>query len=283
MKFKSATASKPTKTTNDDIVGYEGNIFWLLDGATQLVAPDHGLDACWHVRRLSEELTKLARAKPSAPLVEMAKSAIAIVGSEFQQTTGLDATAPQDLRPFSTLILCRHLPEAQKLEYLLLCDSTLLVVQNGQARVVASDPRLDSMNILDECYRLLAAGHGFDSQEYKKALRHAYDIGQPKLNNRTDPQAWYAVTQDASVIDHALSGVIDFKAGDDVLLMSDGFTRAVDTLGIYKDWDALVGAVKSIGPEKIIDQIRAAERADDQGAKYQRSSRHDDATILFGR
>lgn len=281
MQFMISTQSKPHKTSNDDIAGYAGNIFWLMDGATQRYPPAHGLDAAWHVDRLSAELTRLASQNPDMGLAEMARTAIDIVGREFEQKTGLDAAAPQDLRPFSTLILCKRNPE--KLEYLLLCDSTLAVMRNDKMRVVAVDARLDNLKALDECYGCLSKGREFDSDEFKQAMRRAYDIGQHKLNNALCDDAWFAVGQSPDVIAQALTGEIELSESDDVVLMSDGFTRAVDTLGVYKSWDDLAAALKEIGPEKIIEQIRKVEREDVQGFKHHRSSPHDDATILWAR
>lgn len=276
-----ATQSKPNKTTNDDIAGSEGEVFWLMDGATQLMAPDHGLDAAWHVKRLSEEFTRLAK-KPDMPLRDMARVAIDTVGAEFVAKTGLGPDAPQDLRPFATLILCRQ--QGDQLEYLQLCDSTLAIMSdNGVVRVIPGDSRLDDLNALEAAYQQLAAGHGFDSPEYKAELRQTYDRVQAALNNPDSDEAWYAVSQNGGVVDQAVTGEVTLQPGDSVVLMSDGFTRAVDTLGIYKDWNALGAAILAKGADAIIDEVRAAERADSDGLIHKRSSRHDDATVLIAK
>ncbi len=277
-----ATAPKPHKNSNDDAAGREGNIFWLMDGATQLAPPEHGLDAAWHTRRLGAEFAALAREKPDLALMELATTAVTTVGAEFYARSGLDAAAPQNLRPFSTLVLCRLDVARRNLEYLVLCDSTLAVVSPEREETV-SDGRLDANNFLAATNALLRAGKDFDSAEYKAALHGVYDSSQPLLNNDGALGAWYGVTQDAKSLGQALQGEIALAAGDNVLLMSDGFTRAVDTLGLYRKYADVLAALEEKGPFAVLDDIRAAERADAGGAKHQRSSRYDDATLLWVR
>ena len=277
-----ATAPKPHKDSNDDAAGREGNLFWLMDGATQLAPPEHGLDAAWHTRRLGASFAALAREKPYLALMELATAAVTTVGEEFYARSGLDAAAPQDLRPFSTLILCRLDAAGEKLEYLILCDSTLAVVSSARAETV-SDGRLDANNFLAATNALLRAGQDFDSAEYKAAMRGVYDCSQPLLNKDGAAGAWYCVAQDAKSLKQALQGEIALAAGDNVLLMSDGFTRAVDTLGLYQNYGEVLAALEEKGPFALLEEIRAAERADSGGMKHQRSSRHDDATLLWVR
>lgn len=277
MLIRHATASKPTRATNDDLAGYAGRTFWLMDGATQLHEPAHGLTAAWHVGQLDAYFRAALAQDPQIDLAELATAAITATAHKFFAQSGMTAEDSMMERPFCTLSLCRLNETADKLEYLVLCDSSLLVLSRDDETVV-SDLRLDGLNALDPTNALLKEGAGFDSAEYKTALLSAYHHVFAHLNK---PAGWYAVAQDARVVAEALRGEIAVTPDDVILLMSDGFTRAVDTLGIYTNWRALTEAVKSKGLDAVIENIRKVERGDAEGLQHPRSSRHDDATALW--
>jgi hypothetical protein len=277
MQIRHATASKPTRSTNDDLAGYAGRTFWLMDGATQLHEPAHGLTAAWHVGQLDACFRAALAQDPQIDLADLATAAITQTADTFFAQSGMTVEDSMMERPFCTLALCRVNEAADKLEYLVLCDSSLLVLSPQDEKLV-SDLRLDDLNALDPTNALLKAGAGFDSAEYKAALLSAYHHVFAHLNM---PDGWYAVAQDASVVSEALRGDIAVTPDDVILLMSDGFTRAVDTLGVYTSWRALTKDVTSKGLDAVIESIRKTERADAEGRKHPRSSRHDDATALW--
>jgi len=277
MQIRHATASKPTRATNDDLAGYAGRTFWLMDGATQLHEPAHGLTAAWHVGQLDAHFRAALAQDPQVDLASLATAAIAETADKFFAQSGMSVEDSMMERPFCTLSLCRLNETADKLEYLVLCDSALLVVSPQNEKLV-SDLRLDDLQALDATNALLKAGAGFDSTTYKAALLAAYHQAFASLNK---PAGWYAVAQDAGVVAEALRGEIAVAPKDVILLMSDGFTRAVDTLGIYSSWHAMAEDVKAQGLEAVIENIRKAECADAEGIQYPRSSRHDDATVLW--
>ncbi len=274
MIVESHTSPKPGRTKNDDIAGYESGTFWLMDGATQLVQPAHGKDASWHVGRLDAAFRAAIRNTPDIDLATLARAAIKSVADEFFEATGLNSQSPQELRPFSTLVLCRPDAKAASLDYLVVCDSTLAVIGGGDETVI-SDERIGPLGVTND---ILKQGHGFDSDSYRKALCDLYDATHKRINVSG---GFDVVGQDDGVIERALRGRIPLKPNQDVLLMSDGFTRAIDTLGLYKTWRDLHAGLKEKGGEEIIREIRATESADNQGRKYPRATVHDDATLLW--
>lgn len=268
------TRSKPHRK-NDDSAGYEGNTCWLMDGATQLTAPEHGLDAAWHVNALNKAFRQIIQSSPDISLAELARKAIIETAIAFVQVTGLTEKDPQELRPFSTLILCRK--SATELEYLVICDSTLAIIgPNGEQTV--SDRRIDKGDPLKALYALLHRGHDFLSDAFKEEMQNLYRQTFARLNK---PVGFDVVGQDASVIDRAYTGRLPVGADDHILLMSDGFTRAVDTLGLYNSWNDVLAALLKNGGDAFLDEIRVAEKADYSGEKHPRSSVHDDATLLW--
>lgn len=275
--IKIDTRSKPTRTTNDDLADHHGNVFWLLDGATQLVPPNHGMDAAWHVGELSKEFHSALSAQPDISLSALARQSIAIVAKRYFDATGLTPDAPRDLCPFSTLLLCRLAEDKKLLDYLVVCDSTLAVIGPSGATII-SDKRLDATDPLAKTDALLREGFGFGSDEYKAAMRSVYDETGLLMNKAG---GWDAIAQDETVIDRALTGTIPLSADDHILLMSDGFTRAIDTLNIYSSWESLLADVETKGLGHVLESVRIVEKSDPNGKAYQRSSIHDDATALW--
>lgn len=274
MKVEIHTAHKPHRSTNDDIAGHAGSVYWLLDGATQMNDPAHGLTAAWHVRRIDASFRRLVAQAPDMSLAAMAKTAIEETAEEFFRVSGLDATAPQELRPFATLVLCRVRDD---LEYLIVCDSTLAVV-GPEKETVISDGRIDEGNFLEHTDALLRTGLGYEAEAYRAAMKNLYAAVTKKLNR---PGGFDVVGQDRSIVGRALTGRIPLGPGDHVLLASDGFARAVEELALYPSWTALLQALEEKGGARLLEEIRAAERDDADGRSHPRSSRHDDATLLW--
>lgn len=279
MLIQHATISKPSRTENDDLAGHAGCCFWLMDGATQLHRPVHGLTAAWHVAEVDKHLRVLLADDPEADLAVLAQNAITQTGKAFYAQSGRTAADEMMERPFCTLVLCRLNDSATVLEYLVLCDSHLQVVTGDRVHVI-SDTRLDELDALQATNALLQEGVGFDSAAYKESLLRAYHHVFAYLNNGREG-GWYAAAQDGSVVRQAPRGTLPVAEGSMILLMSDGFTRAVDTLDIYADWKSLADAVRQNGLQHILSAIRGVEQADADGQRYPRSSRHDDATALW--
>lgn len=277
--IKSFTRSKPHRDKNDDISGYHGNVFWLMDGATQLVQPAHGKDVSWHVNALDKAFREALQNNPDIELPDLARRAVLQVAEEFYKASGLTLEASQELRPYATLVMSRLSPSKDYLDYLIVCDSTLAVVGPDQETVL-SDPRIDATQPLAKAFELLRTGHDFQSEAYKEEMRNIYKDTHRRLKN-IDPDGFDVVGQDPSMIDRALKGHVALGPQDHVLLMSDGFTRAVDMLDIYKSYTDLKQSLETQGGEFIIDQIRASESADPAGRNHLRSSIHDDATLLW--
>lgn len=274
MTVEYHTLSKPHRDKNDDIAGFEGDTYWLMDGSTQLVAPDHGLDATWHVNRLDRAFRDILKSVPDIELHLLARAAIDVVAAEFFERTGLTIDAPQHLRPFSTLLLCRINLVRTRLEYLIICDSVLVVVHSESEKAIIGY----HTNTLEPIYAVLRQSHGFESKLFKETMDGLYRQEADIINK---PNGFDVVGQDSAVVERALTGHIDLRPDSHILLMSDGFTRILDTLHLYSSWRSVLEALKGKGPAQIFQDLRAVEAKDAQGTNYPRSSRHDDATLLW--
>jgi hypothetical protein len=66
----------------------------------------------------------------------------------------------------------------------------------------------------------------------------------------------------------------------DVLMMSDGFYRLVDTFEHYSD-DTLFHAVEQRGLAALLQELREVEQNDLECVRHLRFKTHDDATALW--
>ena len=74
-----------------------------------------------------------------------------------------------------------------------------------------------------------------------------------------------------------------WRAGDRILLCSDGFARLVDTFAAFASYRSLADAVSCDGPEHWIGRLRALEEDDPRGLAHPRLKRSDDAScVLLG-
>ena len=69
------------------------------------------------------------------------------------------------------------------------------------------------------------------------------------------------------------------RAPDDLLMMSDGFYRLVDTFERYTD-ATLFQAVEQRGLAALLQELRELERGDPECRRHLRFKTHDDATAL---
>ena len=65
-----------------------------------------------------------------------------------------------------------------------------------------------------------------------------------------------------------------------IALLSDGATRIAEQYGLL-GWPELVSVLRDEGPAELVAQVRAAEDADPEGARWPRSKLRDDATMLY--
>jgi hypothetical protein len=65
-----------------------------------------------------------------------------------------------------------------------------------------------------------------------------------------------------------------------IALLSDGATRITEEYGLLS-WPELTSVLREAGPAELVAQVRAAEDADPDGARWPRSKLRDDATVLY--
>jgi hypothetical protein len=89
-----------------------------------------------------------------------------------------------------------------------------------------------------------------------------------------------AASTNPAAAGHAHTGTLPRDGLQAVALLSDGATRIAEQYGLL-GWPDLAGVLREDGPAELIAQVRAAEDADPDGARWPRSKLRDDATVLY--
>jgi hypothetical protein len=139
MRVRSASDPAPGRLENEDVVFRFGPLVGVLDGATVPEGFDTGCvhGPAWYVRHLAARIGLAVAARPAATLMSSLAAAILAVRADHGGECDLDHPGT----PSSTVCLLRE--GGDQVDYLVLCDSPL-VLDTGDRVDVVSDDRLET-------------------------------------------------------------------------------------------------------------------------------------------
>lgn len=270
MRVRSASAPAPGRLENEDMVFRLGPLVGVLDGATVPEGFDTGCvhGPAWYVRHLAARIGLAIAARPAATLMSSLAAAILAVRADHGNDCDLDHPGT----PSSTVCLLRE--GGDQVDYLVLCDSPLVLDAGGQVNVV-SDDRLDAA--MADLRRMVDAVPAHEIDPVTR-FRQAVMVQRGRMN-RT--HGYWAAAADPDAAYHAVTGTLPLR-GPGALrraaLLSDGASCAVEQFGLF-DWAGLLDVAAAEGPEGLIGRVRAAER--DHPDRLRRHKRTDDASVVF--
>jgi hypothetical protein len=247
---------------NDDRAGCANRHAWVIDGATDLGEPgllgDRG-GAAWIAGEADA-----AFASAAGRLETLCGEVFAAVAAGYARDRTREPIAAWE-RPRASfaavaieggMLACAHAGDC-------------VVLQASEAGVRFVTPAPDRSGERD---RAAALGAGAEALASEAALadRRASRSGPLKCLG-IDAGATLAATEFRRV---------PLRAGDGLLLMSDGFSALIDDYGAY-DPTALVAAVASRGLAALAEELRGIERADAACARFPRFKPSDDATAIW--
>jgi hypothetical protein len=248
---------------SEDVVRTLPNAVALLDGATS-VRPRTRTGG-WYAEQLGDAL--VPRLSTNADLADLLADAIAEVTDRYGLTPG-DA-------PSSTVSLLRW--DDDSVEALVLADSPIVVFTDaGEHRV--TDDRLANLRVAGQGgYReRLRSGGGF-GDEHWSALRAAVD----KTGSWRNVDGGFWVAEAVPEAAHRAARARWPREGiRAAVVASDGVSCGVDDYGIFSDWTDLLTLSDVAGPERVLDEVRAAEDSDPEGVRWPRPKRHDDQALV---
>jgi hypothetical protein len=270
MRVRSASAPAPGRPENEDVVFRFGSLVGVLDGATVPEDFDTGCvhGPAWYARHLAARIGLAAAARPAATLVSSLAAAILAVRADHGGDCDLDHPGT----PSSTVCLLRA--GGDQLDYLVLCDSPLVLDAGGRVSVI-SDDRLDTaMAELRRTAATVPAGEADRATRF----RHAVAVQRERMN-RT--HGYWVAAADPDAAYHGLTGTLPLRGPEAVrraALLSDGASCAVEQFGLF-DWAGLLDLVSTEGPDALIGRVRDAER--DHADRLRRYKRSDDASVVL--
>lgn len=253
-------------SANEDWAAATSDMAVVLDGAT--VRTDTGCThgPAWYARKLGGAIIGGA-GDQSRELADILADAIAEVADMHRSTC--DLTHPGT--PSAALAIVRA--EDDQVRYAVLGDVTIVAEVDGDVRTV-SDQRI---SLTATAERKLADQHPIGSPEKSKAMiamKHA------ELAARNVEGGYWIAAADPSAARHAITGSWPAASVRDFAVLTDGAARCVDTFESLT-WPGLLGALRTTGPQFILDYVRQIERHDDRGLRFPRNKASDDATIVY--
>jgi hypothetical protein len=237
---------------NEDYVVAGPQWVAVLDGATPRSGVDTGCvhDVPWLVHRLGTELARRLILVPDLALSEALAETITAVRAAHESTC--DLNNPDS--PSSTVAVVRQ--RSEKLDYLVLGDSPLLLDIDGSIHAIIDDRNAYLPRYTAEIVRA------------HRNQPHGFWVAS------TVPEAAYrAITDSRPMVGLRRAA-----------LLSDGASRYVERLGLGK-WTELVDVLEQYGPADLIQRVRVAERAqlplESVDPVGRRIKRHDDATAVL--
>lgn len=270
MRVRSASVAAPGRPENEDVVFRFGPLVGVLDGATVPEGFDTGCvhGPAWFVRHLAARIGLAVAARPTATLVSSLAAALLAVRADHGDACDLGHPGT----PSATVCLLRE--GGDEIDYLVLCDSPLVLDVGGRVEVV-SDDRLDGA-LAD--LRRIAAGLPAGEVDAQTRFRQAVQVQRERMN-RT--HGYWVAAADPDAAFHAVTGTRPLRGPDAVrraVLLSDGASCAVEEFGLL-DWAGLLDLVTAQGPQALIELVRAAER--DHPERLRRHKRADDASAVL--
>lgn len=229
-----------------------GGVVVLLDGVT----PPRDATGCvhsvpWFTARLGGALTELTVSHPDVPLADALSRAIAVTAGAHAETC--DLSHPRT--PQATVVLARWSPD--RVEYLVLCDSALLVESPDGTVTAHLDDRLARLP---------------RSARATEALVDA--------NLRNQEGGFFTAAADPAVAARAVTGTLPRDGVRALAALTDGAARWVDTFR-EGDWADCLHIVREEGAQSLVDRVRRLERWDTKRTFLGRSKQHDDATVVY--
>jgi hypothetical protein len=266
--IQSVSLAGDSLVPNDDRAGSMGRLAWAIDGATDLGEP--GLmgsrgGSAWYA---AEADAALAAAEDGS-LAEIVAALIERLRARFDAVRTRDPLGLWEL-PSAAFLAVRGADEGLEVAWLGDCAG-LLRSANGIERL-GEPPR-----VKDKESALVAStgGHGQGSVRTRtapvlSALREARNRSRVRIFGEGAPGPGNART-----------ALIPCAPGDDVLLMTDGFSALTDAYGMESA--AMMARLTSEGLLPLAAELRAIEAEDAACTRYPRFKKSDDATAIWVR
>lgn len=257
-------------TPNDDRAGTQGPLAWAIDGATDLGPP--GLvgargGAAWFAAAMDRAL---GDADDGGPVEGIVQAALARIVQQFDAERTRDPLGAWEL-PSAALIVARVAENAVEAAWL--GDCVGLLRQEDGVRRLGEPAR-----VKDKESALVAStgGHGQGGHRTRTAPVLS------ALRASRERSAVRVFGPDAPGPGNVRSARVPCRAGDDLVLMTDGFSALIDGYAAL-DAAGFADTMLADGLVPLAARLRAIEAEDGACTRYPRFKASDDATAIWVR
>jgi len=260
---------------NEDFAAVAPGIAVLLDGAGSPHGRHGGCvhGVAWYARTLGGLLTA-GVCEAGRPLKDVLARGIEQVRELHAGTCDLGHPGT----PSATVIMVRR--QGDEIEYLVLCDSVLMLRPLDEEGADQAEPRLvTDLRLHELSSRLSPAYRRLPLGAPERETGRAEYLAQLDAERNRPGGYWVAATSPEAA-EQALTGTEPLAGLSAIALLSDGAGRLVDRYRLAT-WAQVSVMLAEHGPAELIRQVRAAEESDADGRRWPRAKLRDDATAIY--
>lgn len=263
--IQSLSLSGDAAVPNDDRAGHADRLAWVIDGTTDLGPP--GLvgargGAAW----LAQEADLAFAAADDAALQAILAGVARRLAARFAATRTREPVARWEL-PIAALLAVRL--DGDTLDAAWLGDCVGLLARGERVtRFGAEEESKEAEQAHAGALAADGAGAKVRTPEVLESLRVSRERPGRRILGMEPATA------------NSLTKRLPISAGDDLLLMTDGFASLIDVYGEF-DADALIATMRREGLAALTGLLRRIEATDVACARWPRFKVSDDATALW--
>jgi hypothetical protein len=276
-RFKASAYSDAGETVNEDTGRVYENLAWVLDGSSGLSSrtlTSGPTDASWFVEQVERGL--LSNANSPISLVEILKQAVVQASESFAKFALEREPHPHEC-PSCSVALIRASDD--RIDYLVLGDVTIVTKTRDNSITVITDSTVSQLD--KEITTKIREMQECEGISFIEARQRVHSLLVKNRSMMNSSEGYWVLALDPITIHHALVGSFTTSNLTQVLLASDGFTRLVDTLKAFDNWDELLTFVEEKGLASAFKVLRGLEKSDPECLRYPRLKVSDDATAVF--
>jgi hypothetical protein len=262
--FSVATDAAPGRP-NEDFAIATGDLAIVVDGAgVPQGGCHHGV--AWFAQQLGAQTMAALIERPDLPLTSGLADGLARVAALHANTCDLDDPGT----PCAAVGILRI--GADTVDALALSDVSVVIGTTDGPQVVCDLAIEELCGTEPEAL----AGLQFNTPEHRDALAKLVEC---QTKSRNQDTGWWVAASMPEAAYHAKTVSFPRSIVRGMAVFSDGATRPVDQMSLY-DWSEYLALLDKFGPRGLIERVREIELGDPSGARFSRTKRHDDATVV---
>lgn len=267
--------SKSYKTYNEDMIGYNENAVWIIDGASALnsqnIISKKENDVVWYINAWNQYLYNNLTTKKS--ILEILKEGIEYVKNKANISNILNIDKFN--LPSASIAIIRKIDNF--LEYYVLGDCSIIIKDNEKIESFKDDKVSKFDNLAIECIKNEKT---FNCDFFKGYSKNVLDVLIKNRGMKNNINGYWILEFDVEAIENGIYGKYEIYNEAQILMTTDGFSIYRE---LYKKETEhkFIQEVNRYGLKEIYKRLRNIEKKDSNGTKYPRLRKHDDSSAIF--